>query len=142
MGASYATVQDVIDLWRELTSAEEDRAESLLPLISDALRYEAYKVNKDLDEMITENAAFANVVKLVTVDVCSRVLRQNTSGEAMTQESQAALGYSWSGTYAIPGGGIANAIMNNDLKRLGLKRQRIGTLEIYQYDSGNNCNTD
>lgn len=137
MSESFATVEDVTILWRELTSDEAVRAESLLPLISDALRFEASKVNKDLDEMMASSESYASVVKLVTVDVCARVLRQNTSGEAMTQESQAALGYSWSGTYAIPGGGIANAIMNNDLKRLGLKRQRIGTLEIYQYDSGN-----
>ena len=142
MSESFASINDMTSLWREMTSEEADRADALLPLISDALRYEASKVNKDLDQMAAADEAYASVLKLVTVDVCSRVLRQNTSGEAMTQESQAALGYSWSGTYAIPGGGIANAIMNNDLKRLGLKRQRIGTLEIYQYDSGNNCNTD
>lgn len=136
--SSYATVNDVITLWRDLTPEEAARADALLPLISDALKYEASKVHKDLDAMITAEASYANVVKLVTVDVCSRVLRQNTSGEAMSQESQAALGYSWSGTYAVPGGGIANAIMNNDLKRLGLKKQRIGTLEIYKYDSWDN----
>lgn len=135
--SDFATIEDVISLWRELTPEEEARAAALLPLISDALRYEATKVEKDLDAMISESASYASVVKLVTVDVCSRILRQNTSGEMMSQESQAALGYSWSGTYAIPGGGMANAIMNNDLKRLGLKRQRIGTLEIYKYDQGN-----
>ena len=53
----------------------------------------------------------------------------------MTQESQGALGYTWSGTYAIPGGGIAAAIMRNDLKRLGLRRQRIGTVELWEADS-------
>lgn len=136
--SDYATVNDVITLWRELTPEEAERVTALLPLISDALRYEAVKVGKDLDAMVAESSSYASVVKLVTVDVCSRVMRQNTSGEMMSQESQAALGYSWSGTYAIPGGGMANAIMNNDLKRLGLKRQRIGTLEIYKYDSWNN----
>ncbi|MBR2791080.1 MAG: phage Gp19/Gp15/Gp42 family protein [Erysipelotrichaceae bacterium] len=136
--SDFATVNDVITLWRELSPEEAERAEALLPLISDALRYEATKVGKDLDAMVADSNSYANVVKLVTVDVCSRILRQNTSGEMMSQESQAALGYSWSGTYAIPGGGMANAIMNNDLKRLGLKRQRIGALEIYQYDSWNN----
>lgn len=136
--SDFATVNDVITLWRELTPEEAERAAALLPLISDALRYEAVKVGKDLDAMVAESVSYASVVKLVTVDVCSRIMRQNTSGEMMSQESQAALGYSWSGTYAIPGGGMANAIMNNDLKRLGLKRQRIGTLEIYKYDQGNN----
>ena len=142
MSESYATVQNLTDLWRELTPEEAERAEALLPLISDALRYEAEKVGKDLDAMIEKSATYGSVVKMVTVDVCARVLRQNTSGEALSQESQAALGYSWSGTYAVPGGGIANAIMNNDLKRLGLKRQRIGTLEVFNYDSGNHSKAD
>jgi hypothetical protein len=57
-------------------------------------------------------------------------MRQSSTGEPMSQESQAALGYSWSGTYAIPGGGIAQAIMKNDLKRLGLRRQRMGVIDL------------
>ena len=90
MSESFATVNDMTSLWRELTPEEEERADALLPLISDALKYEASKVNKDLDRMAADNEAYANVLKLVTVDICSRVLRQNTTGEAMTQESQAA----------------------------------------------------
>ena len=135
--AAYATVEDVTALWRALSATETARVEELLPLVSDALRYEAVKAGKDLDQMIAENESLESVVKLVTVDVVARVLRQNTSGEAMTQESQSALGYSWSGTYAVPGGGIANAIMNNDLKRLGLKRQRIGVIEPYDCRNNN-----
>jgi hypothetical protein len=49
----------------------------------------------------------------------------------MSQESQSALGYSWSGTYAIPGGGIANAVMKNDLKKLGFTIQKIGALKLW-----------
>ena len=83
--------------------------------------------------MLGAKPHLVNVAKLVTVDIVSRVLRQNQNGEPMSQESQSALGYAWSGTYAVPGGGIANAIMNNDLKRLGLKRQKIGVIEPYDY---------
>lgn len=129
--SDYATVQNVIDLWRPLTNAEQTRTSALIPLVCDALRYEAKKVGRDLDEMIAEDSELASVAELVTVDVVGRILRQNTEGEAMTQESQSALGYSWSGTYAVPGGGIAQAIMKNDLKRLGLKRQRYGVLNPY-----------
>lgn len=128
---SYADVSDVITLWRPLTNSEQTRVTSLLPLISDALRYEAIKVGKNLDEMIEEEPALNGVAKMVTVDVVSRVIRQNTEGEAMSQESQSALGYSWSGTYAIPGGGIAQAIMKNDLKRLGLKRSQVGVIDLW-----------
>ena len=134
---SFATVQDVIDLWRPLTSEEATKAANLLPVVSDLLRNAAANVGKDIDSMVAASAVYATVVKSVTVDVVSRIVRQNTTGESMTQESQSALGYSWSGTYTIPGGGMGGAIMHNDLKRLGLLRQQIGGIELY--DCGNNC---
>ena len=131
MADSYATITDVITLWRPLTSDEQIRTEALLPIISDELRVRAQAVGRDLDEMIEANPILASVAKEVVVSAVSRVIRQNTTGDAMSQESQAGLGYSWSGTYAIPGGGIGNAIFPSDLKRLGLKRQRIGVIDFY-----------
>lgn len=128
----FATVTDITTLWRPLTSGETTRATALLPLVSDELRVIAYSVGKDLDQMVAESEPYASVVKVVTVDVVSRVLRQSTEGDAMTQESQSALGYSWSGTYAVPGGGIANAIMKNDLRKLGLLMQTIGVMYTWQ----------
>ena len=132
--SAFATVEDVTALWRPLTSAEQERAEALLPLLSDALRQEARKVGKDLDEMIMmdPDGSYKSTVKLVTVDVLGRVLRQSTNDEPLSQESQSALGYTWSGTFAIPGGGIAAAIMKNDLKRLGLRRQKLGVIDLMQ----------
>lgn len=132
---AFATVEDLATLWRPLTAEESTRADALLPLISDALRQEAIKVGKDLDQMVAADASYESVVKLVTVDVTARVLRQDTTGDAMTQESQSGLGFSWSGTYAVPGGGIAGAIMNNDLKRLGLLRQAIRTVKLWPGNS-------
>lgn len=130
--SDFATLTDVIVLsGKEYTSQESDRVTALLELISDALRVEAKKVGKDLDEMVDADPTYASVVKLVTVDVVVRVMRQSVDGEPLSQESQSGLGYSWSGTYAVPGGGISGAIMRNDLKRLGLKRQRIGVYEIW-----------
>lgn len=132
MSEAFATTNDIISLWRPLSAEETTRADALLPIVSDTLRNEAHKVNKDLDEMIEADPVYANVVKLVTVDVVSRALRQTTTGDAMTQESQSALGYSWSGTYAVPGGGIANSILYSDLKRLGLLSQQIGSIPLWQ----------
>lgn len=128
----FATVTDISTLWRTLTADETTRATALLPLVSDELRVIAYSVGKDLDQMVAESEPYASVVKVVTVDVVSRILRQSTEGDAMTQESQSALGYSWSGTYAVPGGGIANAIMKNDLRKLGLLMQTIGVMYTWQ----------
>ena len=127
----YATVEDIMTLWRPLSAEEQTRAEALLPLISGLLDQAAANVGKDLETMTSESPALASTAKVVTVDVVSRVLRQSTTGEPVAQESQSAMGYSWQGTYAIPGGGIANAIMDRDLKRLGLFKQKIGVIELY-----------
>lgn len=130
--SSFATLADVTLLsGRTFTSAEQERIVALLPLVSDALRYEAIKVGKDLDEMMSDSSSYASVVKLVTVDVVMRAFNQSNEGEPMSQMSQSALGYTVSGTYAIPGGGIANSIMRNDLKRLGLRKQQIGVVSLW-----------
>lgn len=135
--SAFATVTDITTLWRPLTASETTRAEALLPLVSDEIRVIATSVGKDVDLMIQESEPYASVVKVVTVDVVSRILRQSTEGDAMTQESQSALGYSWSGTYAVPGGGIANAIMKNDLRKLGLLQQQIDSVYLWRAPKGN-----
>lgn len=132
MANSFATKQDVMAVsGASYTATEQGRIDTLLPLVSDALRIEARKVEKNLDEMAYGDEVYANLLKLVTCDIVIRAMRQTTSGEPMSQESQSALGYTWSGTYAIPGGGIAQAIMKNDLKRLGLRRQRMGVIDLW-----------
>lgn len=131
--ASFATVDDVLAITgKTYTDAEMDRIETLLGLISDTLRVYATDVGKDLDKMATDSEAYASVVKLTTADIVVRAMRQSLDGDPMSQESQSAIGYTWSGTYAIPGGGIAGAIMKNDLKRLGLRKQRYGVMETWE----------
>ena len=130
--APFATVEDIQNLWRPLTADEQQRAENLLPLVSDELRVLAGNVDVNLDAKAEMDSAYASVLKIVTVDVVCRVLRQSTDGDAMTQESQSGLGYSWSGTYAVAGGGIANSILKNDLKKLGLMRQKMGVIWTWQ----------
>ena len=132
MSQPFATVEDIQTLYRPLTAAEQSRAEALLPLISDEIRVLGRDAGKDIDAMVEADSTYASVVKIVTCDVTFRVLRQNIDGDAMTQESQAALGYSYSGTYAVAGGGIANSILRNDLKKLGLLRQQIGSEFLWQ----------
>ncbi|HEL0236205.1 TPA: phage Gp19/Gp15/Gp42 family protein [Streptococcus equi subsp. zooepidemicus] len=127
--ANFATTDDVILLWRPLSADEIKRAEALLEVVSDTLRVEADKVGKDLDKMFVDKPSFATVVKSVTVDIVARTLMTSTTGEPMAQESQSALGYTWSGTYLVPGGGLF--IKDSELKRLGLKKQRYGGIELY-----------
>ena len=127
--SDYATVNDVITLKRTLTAQEQERAEALIPVVCNSLRYEASKVGKDLDEMVSGSETLASVAKSVTVDVVMRELMTSTEDEPMVQTSQSALGYSASGTYLVPGGGIF--IKKAELKRLGILRQRYGVLEFY-----------
>lgn len=128
----YATLQDVAGLWRAMTPEEQERAANLLPVISDSLRHEAEKVGKDLDKMIEEKASLKSVVKSVAVDVLARTLMTSTNAEPMTQMAESAMGYSYSGTYLVPGGGLF--IKKTELARLGLRRQRYGVIEPYDND--------
>ena len=137
--ADFATVQDIIDLKRALTVQEQERAEKIIPIVCDSLRMEADKVGIDLDKMISQKSFLVNVAKSVTVDVVMRELMASTDSEPMSQESQSALGYSWSGTYLVPGGGIF--IKKSELARLGLRNQRAGVIELYGKDKGNNGNS-
>lgn len=129
--ADFATINDIISLWRALTPEEITRATALLPIVSDSLREEAKKVGEDLDAKAEESATFSSVLKSVTVDVVARTLLTSTEGEPLAQESQSALGYSWSGTYLVPGGGLF--IKDKELARLGLKQQRRGVIGLYDY---------
>lgn len=131
--SAFATTQDLIDLWRPLTTEEEDRAENLLIIVSDELRLRANDAGKDLDQMIENTPALASVAKSVTCDVVARVLMTSTNQEPTTQFSQSALGYSVSGTYLVPGGGLF--IKKNELARLGLKRQKIGGISMFRPES-------
>lgn len=133
--SSYATLQDVISIsGATYTEAEQSRINTLLPLIADLIKTEGAKVGKDVDKMIAD-PAYSSVVKLVTVDVVTRVLRQSTTGEPMQQESQSALGYSWSGTYAVPGGGVTMSLMENEKRTLGFKAQRYGSITLWPIKS-------
>src|SRR5690606_34978832 len=128
----FATLDDLTKLWRPMTPEEIERAEELLPVVSNRLRIEAKRVGKDIDQMIAESEAYKDVVKSVTVDIVSRTLMTPTNKEPMTQYSQSALGYSVQGTFLNPGGGIF--IKREELRALGLRQQRYGVIEFYGYD--------
>lgn len=129
---TYLTPEDVSDLWRPLSGEEMQRTEALIPLVEDCLRQEGIRRGYELDGMVERGTLLEGTVKAVVLDVLVRILRQSSAGEPLAQESQTALGYTWSGTYAIPAGGVANAILRNDLKRLGFLRQTKGMVDLYE----------
>ena len=126
--ADYATVAEVAALWRPLSQDEASRAEALIPLVCDSLRMEARIRGKNLDNMIDDDPYLASVAKSVTVDVVARTLMTSTNSEPATQYSESALGYSVSGTYLVPGGGLF--IKKSELSRLGLRRQKLGVIDL------------
>lgn len=129
MQNNFATITDVTTLWRTMTPEETDRCEELLKVVSASLRTEAGKVGKNLDAMVMADENLAEVARSVTVDVVARALMTSTSAEPMTQMSESALGYSISGTYLVPGGGLF--IKKSELARLGLRRQQIGGIDLW-----------
>lgn len=131
--AAFATVDDMTLLWRKMTAEEQSRAAALLDLVSDSLRVEADKVGKDLDRMVANSPHLRSVAKSVAVDVAARVLMTSTEQEPLSQFSQTAGPFSASGTYLVPGGGLF--IKRSELARLGLRRQKMGVLDIYGIDS-------
>ena len=127
--ANFATIADLQLLWRPLRTDEIPKAEAVLAEVSESLRYEAIKAGKDLDEMIETTPSLEMVAKSVTCDVTARKLMSSTDTEPMSQMSQSAGGYSVSGTFLVPGGGLF--IKKSELARLGLRNQKVGVREFY-----------
>lgn len=124
----YTTIENVEDLFRTLSTAETARATELIPVVEDAIRQEALNRGKDLDYMVSSGELLTNVLISVVVDVIGRTLNTSTTAEPMSQYSQSALGYTMSGTYLTPGGGLF--IKNAELRRLGIARQKWGSVDM------------
>jgi len=130
---AYATIEDMGNLWRALTETELARAPHLLEVASDTLRQMAQNRGMNLDSMVYNGEIYESVLKDVVVAAVGRVLRASTTGEPVSQVTQSALGYSVSGTYLNPQGGMF--FYDNELSRLGLgKKQRLGRIEMYVTD--------
>lgn len=123
------SIDDLIKLFRPLQAEEVEKANSLIEVVISDLKVKAKKVDMDLDELCKDDD-YHNVFKSVVCDIVGRALMTSTEGEPMVQSSEAALGYSWSGTFLNPGGGLF--IKRDEEKRLGLLKQRYGVIEFYE----------
>lgn len=129
MGAVYAAVAD-IQLFRPLTAQEQEQAEALLDSASAKLRLLAKKYGCDLDGMIADGPDHGTAVKSVVVQAVIRALNSvSDNSPPAVQSSQAAMGYSVSMTWLASGQALY--FLKNELKDLGLLRQRFGALEVY-----------
>lgn len=128
MGASYATVSDIETYWRTLTSAEQTTASNMISDVSAKIRLRAAGCGKNFDDMIAASEDLAATAKTI---VCQSVINAMKMQESIpaTQFSESAGGYTVSGTYFTPGGGVK--ISKTDWRELGLGGQRYGGLDVY-----------
>lgn len=126
--SDFATVNDIISLKRALSADEQTRASALLPVVSDIIRVAGDSAGKDIDALVQESSEYANVVKSVTVGVVLRELDTPAGMLPATQSTESAGGLSL--TYTLPNASDTIRLWPSDLKMLGLKKQRIGVLEL------------
>ena len=133
---SYATTDDVIAYKGAMSAETLERMEKILETCSAELRLLAKRQGKDLDQMIADDEDIAVVVTKGVVDSSVNYFYQSENKEPiMTQFSQAAGGYTVSGTYANPGG--AFYFPKKFLKDIGLGNQHVGSIEVFDYGISN-----
>lgn len=130
---TYATVDDVIAITgEEYTAAEQDRLSNILDIVSAELRVEASKYGVNLDTEVTTDEDYAALVKEVVCTCTLRYMASDPSASPMSQTAEAALGYSVSGSYLVPGGGLY--FTKGEKKRLGFLTQKIGGIDLYEIE--------
>ena len=129
MGAVYATVSDIQAIGKSLTAQQMESAEVLLMQASAKLRTIAKKYGNDLDGMIAEDEDFGLTVKAVVIQAVCRALDAVNQSSTVSGGTESIGAYSLTTTYL--NGGQSLYFLKNELKDLGLIRQRYGAIEIY-----------
>lgn len=131
MGAVYATVADITAL-KPLSAQEQEQAGVLLQYASDRLRVIGTKYGTDIDAQIAADPDYGSAVKFTVINTVINALGRLSvsAGEsAASQATQSGLGYSMTLTYSNAGSVLWFG--KNDLKDLGLLRQKYGALDLY-----------
>lgn len=128
----YASVEDYEKVYNtDLNNDQHKRLLMLIELASSLLREEANKRNMNLSAVISSSDDKANVAKMVVLACVHRVMSKDDEQDMpLEQFSQSALGYTFSGTYVNPGDDLY--YLRNELKRMGIIKQRYGAMEIYE----------
>jgi len=128
----YATIEDLETVWKVLTETEKNKASEFIEQASAKIRLKAKSQNKNFDELFDSDEDLAEVTKGVVCNSVKNAMNTPIDQEGLSQMSMAAGGYSWSGTYSNPTGGLK--FTKNDWKALGLGSQKYGGLDIYGVD--------
>ena len=129
MGAVYATVSDIQAIGKSLTAQQMESAEVLLTQASAKLRTIAKKYSKSIDELVNNDEDYALTVKAVVIQAVCRALDAVSQSSTVSQGTETIGAYSLTTTYL--NGGQSLYFLKNELKDLGLIRQRYGAIEIY-----------
>lgn len=125
---TYASVNDVTTLGRELTSEEQTKAKELLKTAAAVIRARATKCGKDFDALLEDNEDLQSIAKEVSVRAVLRALNASTTTEAASQITETAGGYSQSYSPLVPGGGLY--IRKSEWEMLGLTGQLVRNIEV------------
>lgn len=130
MGAAYASIEDVAVFGRDLTAQEQEKAAELLETASAKLRITGKRYGIDVDALAAGDEDYALTVKAIIARAVLRSLDCSAdSAPPAVQASQSAMGYSVSMTYLNSGQSLY--FLKNELKELGMLRQKWGALEVY-----------
>lgn len=134
MGTVYAEVSDLIAFGHSLTAAQSQAAQALIEQASAKLRIAAEKYGADIDSMIAIDSDYALAVKSIVVQAVMRAVNSTDDSAAISQGSESIGAYSVSMTYVNAGQSLY--FLRNELKELGLVRQKYGALDLYGNGGG------
>lgn len=130
----YADTDDVIKYRGPQPASVLSMLSAHLEGCSARLRLFAKNSGIDLDELYNNDEDLKIVITERVVDSVMSKLSSNSGNEPlMSQFSQAAGGYSVSGTFVNIGGDYY--FPKAFLRDIGITRQKIGTIEVFDYES-------
>lgn len=132
MAANYATVSDIIAIGKNLTAEEQTSAEILIQTASSKIRIIARKYGIDIDKNISDTTTGDDLSVAVKNAVVQSVIRAidslSSTSSAVSQNSETNGAYNISMTYLNAGQSLY--FLNNELKDLGIIRQRYGAIDL------------
>ena len=132
MTANYAAVSDIIAIGKNLTVEEQASAEILIQTASSKIRIIARKYGIDIDKNISDTTTGDDLSVAVKNAVVQSVIRAidslSSTSSAVSQNSETNGAYNISMTYLNAGQSLY--FLNNELKDLGIIRQRYGAIDL------------
>jgi len=132
VAANYATVSDIIAIGKNLTAEEQTSAEILIQTASSKIRIIARKYGIDIDKNISDTTTGDDLSVAVKNAVVQSVIRAidslSSTSSAVSQNSETNGAYNISMTYLNAGQSLY--FLNNELKDLGIIRQRYGAIDL------------